>query len=112
PCSGGFVAGAGNNQECFRLGDGMEITEVIELELAAAVTEEGVESGEVMVNLSMTEEDGTAFGDLTAEAVESATRRIAMVVEDEVVAAPQVAEQIPGGELQITAWDGAREFVA
>ena len=112
PCADGFVAGAGSNQECFRLGDGMEITEVLELELGAANTAEGVESGEVVVNLTMTEEDGTAFADLTADALASPTQRIAMVLDGEVVAAPQVAQEIYGGEVQISAWDDAQEFVA
>ena len=111
PCPDDFVADR-EDQECFRLGDGMEITEVIELELGAATTPDGVDSGEVLVNLTMIDEDGEAFADLTSEALATDTLRVAMVVEDEVVAAPQVAHQIHGGELQISAWDGAREFVA
>ena len=111
PCPDDFVAGP-EGQECFRLGDGMEITEVIELELGAENTPEGVESGQVMVNLTMTDDDGTAFADLTSDALATDTLRVVMVVGGEVVAAPQVAQQIEGGQLQISAWDGAREFVA
>ena len=101
-----------DGEECFQLGDGMEITEVLELELGAENTPEGVESGQVMVNLTMTEADGEAFADLTSDALATDTLRVAMMVDGEVVAAPQVAHQILGGQLQITSWDGAEEFVA
>ncbi|WP_147918780.1 SecDF P1 head subdomain-containing protein [Ruania zhangjianzhongii] len=111
PCAEGFVAGS-EDEECFRLGDGMEVTEVIELELGAEVTQEGAETGAPLVNLTMIEEDGTEFADLTSEALSTATQRVAMVVDGEVVAAPQVAQEIYGGQVQITAWDDAEEFVA
>lgn len=111
PCPDDFAPGP-EEQECFRLGEGLEITEVIELELGAENTPEGVESGQAVVNLTMTDDDGTAFADLTSDALATRTQRIAMVAAGDVVAAPQVAQQIEGGQLQISAWDGAREFVA
>lgn len=111
PCADDFVAGP-EGEECLRLGDGMEITEVVELELGAEVSPEGAETGAPVVNLTMIEEDGTAFADLTTEALTTASMRVAMVVDGEVVAAPQVAQEIYGGQVQITAWDDAEEFVA
>lgn len=111
PCADEFVAGP-DGQECFRLGDGMEITEVVELELTTADTPDGAESGEELVHLTMTDDDGAAFADLTSQVLSTSTLRLAMVAAGEVVVAPQVAQEIHGGELEISAWNGAREFVA
>lgn len=98
-------------EECFRLGEGMEVTEVIELELGVAATQEGAETGDPVVNLTMLDADGAAFADLTTEAAATASMRVAMVVDGEVVSAPQVAQENSGGQVQIASWHDAEEFV-
>lgn len=106
PCGQDYLAGP-EGQQCFRLGDGVEVSELDQLEL-----DESGGSGEEVLLLTMKPDDGEAFRELTAAAVQRPEPRIAMVVAGEVVSAPMLDQEIAGGQLQIAGWDGAADFVA
>lgn len=111
PCAGDHLPGP-DGSECFLLGDSLEVTRVEELTMATETNPDGTERDEEVLQLTLTDEDGEAFYDLTGRAVELPEPRIAMVVDGDVISAPTVAEAIPGGAVQIAGWDDAAEFVA
>ncbi len=111
PCSGDYLPSP-EQDECLLLGDGIEVTELEELTMATPVTPSGADSGEQVLNLTLTDADGEAFYDLTARAAELPHPRLAILVDGDVVSAPTLAQPIPGGMMEIAGWDGAEDFVA
>jgi preprotein translocase subunit SecD len=59
--------------------------------------------GKFVITLDLTEEDGAAFGEWTAEHV---GEQLALVVDNEVIFAPNIMGAIPDGQVQISGGDG------
>lgn len=57
------------------------------------------ETGGWVLNLDLTEKDAKTFGDWTADHV---NERLAMVIDGEIVIAPEIQSAITGGQVQIT----------
>lgn len=109
PCADGYLPGP-DGEECLLLGDKVRVAEVEQLEMATPSVPAG--TTEEVLRVTLTDEDGAAFAELTKRAAELPEPRLAMVVEGEVIVAPTLAEPIPGDTLQIAGWDGAEQFVA
>ena len=60
------------------------------------------QTGQVLVSLAMDNQGGSIWSAMTAEAVQDGQRPIAVVLDDEVASAPNVNQQITGGNSQIS----------
>ncbi|BCJ30121.1 SecDF P1 head subdomain-containing protein [Actinocatenispora sera] len=100
PCKGDDLPGKDTSGKtlCYRLGSGMSLSAVRDLTLAP-----NSYGGGVLIQISLRSADTTRFADLTRRIATASPpgNQLAIVVRDEVVAAPVVAEPITGGELQI-----------
>jgi preprotein translocase subunit SecD len=85
----------GPDGELLTLGEPMMVVE----ELDGAEIKFDQQVGTWALNLDLTEEDGRTFGDWTAD---HTGERLAMVIDGEVVVAPEIQSAITGGEVQIT----------
>lgn len=66
--------------------------------------------GDSYVQVEFTEEGGQRFAELTGQSVD---RKLAIILDGEVVSAPVIREQIPGGRAQITLGSaGSQELAA
>lgn len=77
------------------------ILTVRELDGAKVTQEQG--SVKFVISLNLTKADGEVFGDWTSEHI---GEQLAMVVDGEVIFAPQIANPITGGKVQIAGGDG------
>lgn len=71
----------------------------------AAATVSVNDWGDPYVMVEFTDEGGKRFADVTEESVE---RKLAIIVDGEVVSAPVIKERIPGGRAQITLGAGGQ----
>lgn len=99
PCRSGELTEHGDSpRQCYRLGDGMTITE-----LESISVENSTYGAGWVIDLSLGTRDAASFADLTGRLVreQSPRNQLAIVVGHHVVSAPEVQSRISGGEVQI-----------
>ncbi|MFC5752316.1 SecDF P1 head subdomain-containing protein [Actinomadura rugatobispora] len=101
PCAAEWLPIASEN-ECLQVGSGMTIGRVDDIRVQPPDPARG--STGFTVAISLTAQDARSFAQLTTTAsqAQAPADRIAIVVEGQVLSAPQVASPITGGKVEIS----------